>query len=143
MEYKGVANYHSDWDMESQFLTEDLQKVLNTKNNKFHISVFFIEITYRLICFREFGTKSKASSKSRMLKAKSIGVRWYIGLPSACYAADPGWNPGEARNDYANRSFPQLRFIFGLYGSVGWQTIAGRLSRLEALKRHKSWTYRG
>ncbi len=27
MEYKGVANYHSDWDMDSQFLTEDLHKV--------------------------------------------------------------------------------------------------------------------
>ena len=27
MEYKGVANYHSDWDMNSQFLTEDLHRV--------------------------------------------------------------------------------------------------------------------
>ena len=34
-----------------------------------------------------------------------IRVRWYIGMPSACYAADPGSNPGGVRNDYANRSF--------------------------------------
>jgi len=29
MEYKGVANYHQDWDMESQFLTSDLHRVMN------------------------------------------------------------------------------------------------------------------
>ena len=29
MEYKGVANYHTDWDMEFQFLTSDLHRVLN------------------------------------------------------------------------------------------------------------------
>ena len=29
MEYKGVANYHKDWDMESQFLTSDLHRVMN------------------------------------------------------------------------------------------------------------------
>ena len=29
MEYKGVAQYHQDWDMESQFLTSDLHSVMN------------------------------------------------------------------------------------------------------------------
>lgn len=29
MEYKGVANYHKDWDMESQFLTSDLHSVMD------------------------------------------------------------------------------------------------------------------
>ena len=29
MEYKGVANYHKDWDMESQFLTSDLHRVMD------------------------------------------------------------------------------------------------------------------
>jgi len=29
MEYKGVANYHPDWEMESQFLTLDLHRVLD------------------------------------------------------------------------------------------------------------------
>ena len=29
MEYKGVANYHQDWDMESQFLTSDLHHVMD------------------------------------------------------------------------------------------------------------------
>jgi len=29
MEYKGVANYHPDWEMESQFLTMDLHRVLD------------------------------------------------------------------------------------------------------------------
>ena len=29
MEYKGVANYHQDWDMESQFLTSDLHSVMD------------------------------------------------------------------------------------------------------------------
>ena len=29
MEYKGVAQYHEDWDMESQFLTSDLHSVMN------------------------------------------------------------------------------------------------------------------
>ena len=29
MEYKGVANYHKDWDMESQFLTSDLYRVMD------------------------------------------------------------------------------------------------------------------
>jgi len=29
MEYKGVANYHKDWDMESQFLTSDMHRVMN------------------------------------------------------------------------------------------------------------------
>ena len=29
MEYKGVANYHPDWEMEAQFLTSDLHNVMN------------------------------------------------------------------------------------------------------------------
>jgi glutamyl aminopeptidase len=29
MEYKGVANYHTDWKMESQFLTSDLHRVMD------------------------------------------------------------------------------------------------------------------
>lgn len=29
IEYKGVANYHPDWDMESQFLTHDLHRVMD------------------------------------------------------------------------------------------------------------------
>ena len=29
MEYKGVANYHTDWNMESQFLTSDLHRVMD------------------------------------------------------------------------------------------------------------------
>ena len=29
MEYKGVKNYHPDWDMEAQFLTADLHNVLD------------------------------------------------------------------------------------------------------------------
>ena len=29
MEYKGVAQYHQNWDMESQFLTNDLHSVMN------------------------------------------------------------------------------------------------------------------
>jgi glutamyl aminopeptidase len=29
IEYKGVAQYHSDWDMEAQFLTGDMFPVLN------------------------------------------------------------------------------------------------------------------
>lgn len=29
MEYKGVSNYHPDWDMESQFLTMDLHRVMD------------------------------------------------------------------------------------------------------------------
>lgn len=29
MEYKGVANYHTDWDMEEQFVTSDLHRVLD------------------------------------------------------------------------------------------------------------------
>ena len=29
MEYKGVANYHSDWDIEEQFLTLDLHRVMD------------------------------------------------------------------------------------------------------------------
>lgn len=29
MEYKGVANYHQDWDMESQFLNYDLHRVMD------------------------------------------------------------------------------------------------------------------
>ena len=29
MEYKGVANYHADWEMEAQFLTSDLHNVMN------------------------------------------------------------------------------------------------------------------
>ena len=29
MEYKGVANYHTDWDMENQFLTLDLHRVMD------------------------------------------------------------------------------------------------------------------
>ena len=29
IEYKGVAQYHTDWDMEAQFLVEDLHPVLD------------------------------------------------------------------------------------------------------------------
>ena len=29
MEYKGVANYHDDWEILDQFLTSDLQPVMN------------------------------------------------------------------------------------------------------------------
>jgi len=29
MEYKGVSNYHPDWEMESQFLTSDLHRVMD------------------------------------------------------------------------------------------------------------------
>ena len=29
MEYKGVANYHPDWEMDSQFLTMDLHRVMD------------------------------------------------------------------------------------------------------------------
>ena len=82
---------------------------------------------------------SESKSALKVLKVlKVIGARWNIGMPSACSAADPGSNPGGARNDYTNRLFSRLRFVFGFYGSVGWQTIAGRLSVLEALKQNKS-----
>ena len=29
MEYKGVANYHGDWEIKEQFLTSDLHRVLD------------------------------------------------------------------------------------------------------------------
>ena len=29
IEYKGVAQYHTDWDMEAQFLVEDLHPVMD------------------------------------------------------------------------------------------------------------------
>ena len=29
MEYKGVANYHPEWEMEAQFLYQDLQDVMD------------------------------------------------------------------------------------------------------------------
>ena len=28
MEYKGVANYHDDWEIEDQFISTDLQSVM-------------------------------------------------------------------------------------------------------------------
>ena len=40
-------------------------------------------------------------------------ARWYTGMPSACYAADPGLNLSE-----------------GWYGSVGWQTMQRQYCRL-------------
>ena len=54
-----------------------------------------------------------------------IGARWYIGVPFASYAADPGSNLGEGKTN--------LSFVLVLrsgYGGVGWETIAERLSRL-------------
>ena len=43
MEYKGVAQYHEDWDMESQFLTSDLHSVMNLgmiSHKKLLITIF-------------------------------------------------------------------------------------------------------
>ena len=58
MEYKGVANYHTDWSMESQFLTSDLHRVMDldatvnshpivqTVENPDQITEIFDSITY-------------------------------------------------------------------------------------------------
>ena len=58
MEYKGVANYHTDWNMESQFLTSDLHRVMDldatvnshpivqTVENPDQITELFDSITY-------------------------------------------------------------------------------------------------
>ena len=58
MEYKGVANYHTDWNMESQFLTSDLHRVMDldatvnshpivqTVENPDQITEIFDTITY-------------------------------------------------------------------------------------------------
>ena len=62
--------------------------------------------------------------------APKIGARWYIGRPSACYAADPGSSPGGAGNDYANRSFSRFRFIFGFLGIRRVANNCGKIERI-------------
>ena len=51
-----------------------------------------------------------------------------IGLISASYAAGPGLNLGEGKDEFTIYS---LFFVLGSgYGAVEWETIAGRLSGL-------------
>ena len=62
MEYKGVANYHTDWNMESQFLTSDLHRVMDldatvnshpivqSVENPDQITEIFDTITYSKVC---------------------------------------------------------------------------------------------
>ena len=38
-----------------------------------------------------------------------IGVKWYIGMPSACYSADPDSNPGKGDREMARQ---MDRFLF-------------------------------
>ena len=60
-----------------------------------------------------------------------IGATWLIGKSGASYATDPGSNLSDAQ--FLSIKVKIRFFVLCLsYGAVGWETIAGRLSGLEA-----------
>jgi glutamyl aminopeptidase len=81
MKYKGVANYHNDWDMESQFLTSDLHPVMDLDatinshpivqpvNHPDQITEIFDSISY-----------SKGASVLRMLESFMGPEEFRIGI---------------------------------------------------------------
>ena len=54
----------------------------------------------------------------KLLKILYIGATRLIGKSGACYTADPGLNPGGARNDYTNRSFFLTSFRFSNFKRI-------------------------
>ena len=62
IEYKGVAQYHTDWDMEAQFLVEDLHPVMDLDStlnshpivqpvdhpNQVSYCIFYLMLDFRL-----------------------------------------------------------------------------------------------